>query len=265
MEGSDFLICPSCNQGTEEGKFCTKCGASLEVETNAASDTEANATETATGTQQEASTTETSSAGSANEVSEKFKEAATGFGHFAVQHLKSPGKARELTEKSWISGALTIVITALLFSILIYVTLNSSSFFSPDFMDDFFLPFLKYLLFLILSVAVIFGTGKFIGSKATFLDVLAKTGGYLFPFTVLFLAGYLLVYIGLDFMAYAMLIAIFAPIFFIPTFILMDTTPRSTDKIYVLMAIYIVHLVLGYYLILETLLGTIFNSVASFF
>lgn len=286
------MICPSCNQETEEGKFCTKCGQPLnrqESTSNKAAEPvgavkstnesvhaeQTNATVNEQTSQEHAASAAETAGQSAqqqpettpytmSDLGKAVKNASGGFGQFALNQLKSPGKARNLTEQNWVSGAITIVLTALLYTILLYITLNQLSSASPPFMESFLVPFVKFLLFFVISVAVIFGTGKLMGSQDSFFGTTAKTGGYLLPYAVLFLAGYLLVGIGLDFMVYVMLLAMLAPILIIPAYVLMESLPREIDKIYALMAVYLIQLVSGYYLLLETLLSSIFASVTSF-
>ncbi|GIO24591.1 zinc ribbon domain-containing protein [Oceanobacillus sp. J11TS1] len=265
------MICPSCHQETEEGKFCTKCGQPLNQQENTpiepveptSQEQAASTAETANQSQQEEQSESTPY--TVSDLGATVKELSGGFGHFALAHLKSPGKARNLTERNWISGAISIVLTALLYSILLYITLNQFSLVSPPFMDSFLVPFLKFLLFFAGSIIVIFGAGRILGSQDNFFDTTAKTGGYLLPYTVFFVVGYLLVAIGLDFMVYVMLLAILAPMLFIPAYVLMDSISREIDKIYALTAVFLIHLILGYYLLLETFMGSIFANVLNNF
>ncbi len=288
------MICPSCNQETEEGKFCTKCGQPLSQQETTPSEpaepveavkpanepVQAQQTYEAANAQpsqeQAAPTAETAGQTAQqqqpettpytmNDLGEAVKKASGGFGRFALNQLKSPGQARSLTEQSWISGAITIVLTALLYTIILYITLNEISSSSPPFVESFLVPFLKFLLFFIISVAVIYGTGKLMGSQDNFFSTTAKTGGYLFPYSVLFLAGYLFAVIGLDFMVYVMLLAMLAPILIIPAYVLMESLPREIDKIYALMVVYLIQLISGYYLLLQTLFFAIFDGVMSSF
>lgn len=287
------MICPSCNQETEEGKFCTKCGQPLQQESTSnqadepveavkstnepAYTVQINESVNAQFSQEQAAPTAETAGQTAQQqqpattpytmgdLGEAVKNASGGFGRFALNQLKSPGKARSLTEQSWVSGAITIVLTALLYTIILYITLNEISSSSPPFVESFLVPFLKFLLFFVISVAVIFGTGKLMGSQDNFFSTTAKTGGYLLPYTVLFLAVYLLAGIGLDFMIYVMFLAILAPILIIPTYVLMESLPREIDKVYALMVVYLIQLISGYYLFLRTFFVTIFESMMGSF
>ena len=241
------MICPSCKEETESGKFCTNCGASLTHEEAAAtSDPNPNLTsEVIAAEPKQPATTENQST---NEALEKGKQVAGNFGNFFLTLLKNPSHAKKIDGKEWISGTITIAIFILLFSLSTFITLNSS-YFGTTFVEGFLAPFLRLLILFAVVIALIFGGLKVAAHKATITATTAKVGAYLVPFLTIAILGVLLAFIGLPFAGTLILISLVAPILLIPTFIMLEQPVNGFDSIYVLIGIYIVGMLIAGYLI----------------
>ncbi|WP_099156508.1 DUF6574 domain-containing protein [Virgibacillus ndiopensis] len=248
------MHCPTCGQQTEEGKFCTSCGAQLPNEEYAATaDPTVN-----TVPQVHQSTNQQEQTGSAqqpNEVVEKLKSAGSNFGHFFVTLLKNPSEAKKANGNDLISASITIVIFSLLIAFGYHLSLNSMStgFFggpSFSFFDSFILPFIEFIIMFLIAAALTFGGVKITGQALSFTDVLAKYGGYLTPFLVLYVIGFLLALVGLSsFSGLIILVSVLGTLLIAPTLILLEQPANGFDRVYTLIGIYIVSLlVLGFFI-----------------
>lgn len=121
-KGSEQMICQKCQKETEEGKFCTNCGAALNIEEAAATTEpvpESNQTPPVAPpvTEQEnvAVSTEasTQSSNQSNEFVDKAKETVTDFGDFFLDLLKTPSNAKNINKKALIPSIITIVLFSL--------------------------------------------------------------------------------------------------------------------------------------------------------
>lgn len=255
-----MVTCPTCNQETESGKFCTKCGASLDEIPNQTPSPASKAQHTQTPNQEPAVTSETSQQQPAqsNETVEKMKESLGNYGNFFVRLIKSPSEAKNVDQKDWISGVITLVAFALIISIFSYASASSIPFYQPDFFEQFLKPFALLLLLLAVSIGLTYGGYKLTGINGHFLDVVAKMGGYLIPFPIIALLGIILSVIGIEFALFLVHISLIAPIVLIPIFILFEkpTKPANGfDKVYVITGIVFITSVLAYYFIFNTLMN----------
>lgn len=241
------MHCPNCGQETDEGRFCTNCGAQLpNEEYAAAADPMINI---------KPQPQQTGQVQQSNEAIEKLKTAGSNFGHFFTTLLKSPSEARKANSNDLISGVTTIVIFSLLIALGYYLSLRSLStgFFggpSMSFFDSFVLPLIEFIILFGIVAALTFAGAKFSVEAFSFTDVLAKYGGYLVPFLLLYAVGFLLALIGLaSLSALIILISLLGPLLIVPTLILHEQPAKGFDRIYVLLAIYIIALlVFGFFI-----------------
>lgn len=256
------MICPSCKEETESGKFCTNCGASLTNEEVAAtSDPNPNLTSevvAAEANQPAAVENQTT-----NEALEKGKQVAGNFGSFFLTLLKNPSHAKKIDGKEWISGTITIALFTLLFAISTFITLNNS-YFGTTFVEGFLAPFLRLLILFAAVIALIYGGLKLAAHTATITATTAKVGAYLVPFLTIAVLGVLLASIQLPFAGTLVLISLIAPILLIPTFIMLEQPVNGFDSIYVLIGIYIVGMLIAGYLV-QQMVFAFLGNVTDFF
>src|SRR5699024_11004617 len=171
------MLCQNCGQQTEEGKFCTKCGAKLNQE-------EAATTQDATDdgiiqsepidnrkqgqTDSDSASSEPRPAETApvqpprsppqqqsspsppqrkpNEPAERTKTSTARSAHFLLPILKSPSHARNVSAKQTPSGIVTLVIFSLIIALGTYLMLRSLDPFLYEltFVDHFLIPALQF-------------------------------------------------------------------------------------------------------------------------
>src|SRR5699024_369070 len=109
---------------TEEGKFCTNCGAPLgQNESAAASEPTQNQPQM---TQQEPQGNEQATPqAQPNEAVEKIKEISNNFGNFFLTLVKKPSAAKQANQNDWISSVITMVIYSLVFALGYFFTVKS--------------------------------------------------------------------------------------------------------------------------------------------
>lgn len=259
------MQCPNCHQETEEGKFCTNCGALIAQEESAV------AKEPAT-TQVENSkptaSEHTTSPKQPNEAVEKLKSSSTNFGHFFLTLLKKPNDARKANKNDLVSSSISIALYALLFAIGYYLVLNSIvSFFGsgPTFIDGFLLPLLKFIVLLAIIIAVTFAGLKLAGAEFSFVKSVAKFGAYLVPFLLLLVAGYILMLISFASLGIvAISISILGVLLIIPTLVLSEVPSTNMDRIYLLIIIYAVNF-LVFSFIMQSVLVSLMSSFGGLF
>jgi len=268
------LQCPSCGQQTEEGKFCTNCGAPLHQNESAAANEPIQQAETHQPqpnqhqqiTQQQE--TQATPQAAPNEAVEKIKEVSNNFSNFFMTLLKKPSAAKQANKNDWISSVITMVIYALVFALGYFFAAKSlgssvldrfggfGDFFedttstSIPFTEGFLWPFLKIAIMIALSVAITFIVLKLATSDFNFLDTIGKFGAYLMPFTLLLVLGYILVLIKLHSVGAVILFASFlAIVLIIPTILLMEEKSVGVDRIYLMVLTSVINLGIFFYLI----------------
>jgi hypothetical protein len=266
------MICPSCGQQTEEGKFCTNCGAPLPVENNAATQEPVNTDPTL---EQESNVGEPSqplasgqqqNQSQSNDFMETVKRETSQFGAFFVKLLKKPSEGQNVTSSQLISGIITIVIFSLLISLGTYIISSSigSYFMQVSFVDSFLLPLIQFLVLFGIIAAISFAGVKLGGQSLSFTDVVAKTGAYSVPFLVLTVLGSLLALVELPLSGTIILIGLIGPVLLVPTLILLERPAPAFDRIYLLIGIYFVTLLASGYLlanVVDALLGGMMGSL----
>jgi len=207
------LICPACNQETEEGKFCTKCGSPLYPQENAAAKdpSKENTPEvhTETSQQEDASTAETSQA--FNVTFEKVKTGSNQYWNYFITRIKNPNAAFKDNEQHLINSIVTAIILTLAATLFCYGLINSlfndamaAASFSDESLSD-YLPFFSTILKGMLIFIILFFTGliaNFITFKLakhpmSFTKQFTRFTGTLVPFTGFFVVIALLSLLGI--------------------------------------------------------------------
>lgn len=261
------MQCPSCGQQTEEGKFCTNCGAPLEQNESAAT-SESAPNQSQMAQQQPQENEQAAPEAPPNEAVEKVKEISNNFSNFFLTLVKKPSSAKQANQNDWISSVITMVIYTLIFALGYFFTVKSvgssvmdkfgglgdllgdTSAASVPFTDGFLWPFLKFAILIAIAVGVTFVILKLATSDFNFLDIVGKFGAYLMPFTLLLVLGYILVLIKLQSVgAIVLFLSFFAIVLIIPTILLMEEKSMGIDRIYLMVISHVVNLGVFFYMI----------------
>lgn len=244
------MFCQTCNQQTETGKFCPNCGSPLSSEESAATSDHLPISD---------GNTATNPTGQQNEVVEKIQQVASDYGHFFITNAKKPSEAKNAD--SIISGVITMVLFSLLLTISIYMGINELPFYDPSFVNDFLIPLALFIILFTAVAALTFAGTKLTSNELSFATILAKYSGYLIPFMLLFIIGFILGLLNLPTLpGIIILISFLGPLLMIPTFILFESHHNGFDRIYTLTSIYIVSLLI-FGLLLRSFLGPIVESL----
>lgn len=271
-KGSEFMQCPNCYQQTELGKFCTNCGALISQDESAAVAEESSVV-LEEPEQQDTMQQHREEPNQTNEALEKLKATSTNFGHFSLTLLKKPNEAQRANGNDLISGIISITVYSLLITLGYYLMVNSflGTFMgnsggpydggqpqqSLPFTDGFLFPFLKFIFLFAVLVSLSFAGLKMTASEYSFQSTVAKYGGYLIPFLLLLVAGYILTLINLYSIGIvAIFVSVFGAILFIPTFILLEKPASGIDRVYLLLIIYILNILTA-----SLIMQSIFTSV----
>ena len=154
------MLCQNCNQETEEGKFCTNCGAELIADENAATveSTDKPVVETVP-TETTASVPSEQTEQEANEYAEKLKDISSDFGGFFMRLIKKPSEAKNMDQTVLTSSIIVIAIFSILVALNSYITASNYHGIlgsSASFADDFLIPLLKYVILFALIPVVTF-------------------------------------------------------------------------------------------------------------
>jgi|GEM_PF-1099881 len=199
------MTCPNCGSINETGKFCTKCGSKIEqpVQNHSQERMEENVTIEST-TQPKIETT--------NEYVEKGKVVTKQYVNHFVKALKNPTYyGKDVNSSQMVNGLITMVLLSLFFALTVYFGVSnfyqafSGSLFDEQFLGDIFSgadqgfrneisfseffvkPFFYMILFLAVITGSIYGVLNISSVKATFQDVLARSGTFfIIPALVLF-------------------------------------------------------------------------------
>lgn len=278
------MQCPSCGQQTEEGKFCTNCGAPLHQNESAAANEPAQHQAETSQTQPSQPNQQGNQQGNQatpqaapNEAVEKIKEIGNNFSNFFLTLVKKPSAAKQANQNDWISSVITMVIYALVFALGYFFSVKSTSSFMDDlsfgssstsvpFTDGFLWPFLKFALLVAVMVGVTFIVLKLATSDFNFLETIGKFGAYLMPFTLLLILGYVLFLIKLQSVGAIVIFAsLFAAVLIIPTILLMEEKSVGIDRIYLMVIMHVVNLGVFFYLVAPFILSVfVMNGVDSF-
>ncbi|GAA0597535.1 hypothetical protein GCM10009001_12140 [Virgibacillus siamensis] len=261
------MQCPSCGLESEEGKYCTNCGAELPLSDYSSSPE--NTEDTSAEEQNPPAETEQQS----NETAEKLKTTGANFGHFFMALLKNPSEARKANKSDFSSGIIMFGLFSLLIALSYHLMINSLSLGSMglsvmiefSFLDSFVIPFiLLFLLFFVVS-GLTFLCSKLTVQAAKFPDIVAKYGAYLVPFFIFYIVGIIFSLVG--FPAFSILLtslSILGLLLICPTFILLEQPSDGFDRIYILLGLYItILLVYGFFMriFLDAIVGALMNSI----
>ena len=207
------MICPACNQETEEGKFCTKCGSPLHPKEKTATEgpSKENTPEvhTETSQQENASTAETSQ--QFNATLEKVKTGSNQYWSYFITRIKNPNVAFKDNEQHLINSIVTAIILTLAATLFCYGLINSlfndamaAASFSDDSLSN-HLPIFSTILKGMLIFIILFFTGliaNFITFKLakhpmSFTKQFTRFTGTLVPFTGFFVVIALLSLLGI--------------------------------------------------------------------
>ncbi|MEF3328956.1 zinc ribbon domain-containing protein [Oceanobacillus oncorhynchi] len=206
------MICPACNQETEEGKFCTKCGSPLHPQEKTATEdpSKENTPEvhTETSQQENASTAETSQ--QFNATLEKVKTGSNQYWSYFITRIKNPNVAFRDNEQHVTNSIITAIILTLAATLFFWGLLNTifqdtiGVFSSNESLSD-YVPFFSttlkgMLIFIILFFAGLiasFITLNLAKHSSSFVQQFTRYTGTLVPFTGLFVVLALLSLLGI--------------------------------------------------------------------
>ncbi|WP_152656152.1 zinc ribbon domain-containing protein [Oceanobacillus sp. CFH 90083] len=208
------MICPSCNQETEEGKFCTKCGSPLRQQDEPTNTSKENTSETHNEAfqQEGASTAEKNSESSQafNATLEKVKTGSNQYWNYFLTRIKNPNAAFKDNEQHLTNAIVTAIILALAATLFFYGLLNTlfndaAGIFGGDESLSDYVPFFSTILkgtliFIILFFAGLianFITFKLVKHPISFTQQFTRYTGTLVPFAGLFIALALLAFLGI--------------------------------------------------------------------
>lgn len=239
------MICNSCQQETESGKFCTKCGAPLQVE-NEQEPAAAEEPIVQQDEQQSAPTQPVPPAQPAqqqvqqtNDFAEKTKEIGSNFGTFFMNGLKKPSSAKDVNAPQFISGIIMVAIFSLVISLEGFIStkkyrddIGAST--DISFADYLAVPFLKYVVLFAIIIALTYVATLTAQQNLNIQGVVAKYGAYLVPFLLLYVVSIVLDLIdmtGLPFSAVHS-IAMLGPVLILPVLVLSEKAVKGFDYIY---------------------------------
>ncbi|QGS68025.1 hypothetical protein CV093_03045 [Oceanobacillus sp. 143] len=206
------MLCPSCKQETEPGKFCTVCGASLVIE-----ETAATADSQTANVVSQPEQPKKSNQSQTNEFTEKVAAEAKTFWSFVLNILKKPSSAQNITANQWISGLITLIIFSLLIALGSFIAANS--YFSSSFWNSFIQPFIQFIVLFAAIAAITFAGAKITAQPLSFQDIVAKFGAYSIPFLGLVIIGAILAMLNIPFSGTLITLSLIGPILIVPTFI----------------------------------------------
>lgn len=170
------------------------------------------------------------------------------FGHFFMTLLKQPSQAKKANHHDVYSALITMGAISLFVSITIFIPhvfMSRSRWFfpAPSIFFEFTMPFLVMLILMAGFISLTFIAVKITKVPLTYADVVGKYGAYLLPYGLLYIAGIFLLLLQIPVVPTAMIvISLVGPIFVIPAFIIYSKKGSGMDKIYTLIALYVVEI-----------------------
>lgn len=233
------MICQNCKEETEQGKFCTSCGAALTDES--AATTEPMESSEIVETEQIQETVEPNEP---NQFMEQLKDTGANFGKFFLTHITRPSDASKANSANLISGIITMVLFSLIIALNIYIMFDFVLFY-----DSFVVPLLKNVILFGLVATITFAAAKVSIQDVSISDVIAKYGAYLIPFLLLYVVGILFSVVKLGFpFTLVTTISILGSILIIPILILTEKAIKGFDPVYIIIALSLVSYILYSYL-----------------
>ncbi|MFD2922474.1 hypothetical protein [Halobacillus naozhouensis] len=189
------MICSNCSHEQESGNFCRVCGVKISEESVPQPEGSSRLQE-----QQQAHAAVTVVQPQTDNMA-KAKQLSAQFGRNALQMLKRPSTAFNLTERQFVSSLVTMAIYILAFMLSLYflvnklykVTIGGFGSFMGEVNIQQSLPFFKVaapiflfvFLFITAATVTVFLVLKMMNINLSFPEVVAQYGGLMVPFTAL--------------------------------------------------------------------------------
>src|SRR5699024_9320835 len=172
------------------GKFCGKCGQPLSQSTN--QNTEETAATTASAAQpNQVNVAEQNmqqpqqpqQPQQVNPTVEKMKATSRSYWAYFLRYIKRPSQAFETGATEFVSAMISCVLYVVLLALSVYLLISQNTYglFEVPFFRVFFGMGLFLVVFMAVTLLVMFLTNKLFGPGASFKDVVAQYGGHLTP------------------------------------------------------------------------------------
>ncbi|GGM32096.1 hypothetical protein GCM10011351_17830 [Paraliobacillus quinghaiensis] len=166
------MNCPNCQAALEENaKFCTNCGTKINEENVAHVATSAQHTETAQHVPNQQEQT--------GDYVQQGKQISKQYWNFILQAMAHPFEvSKKVREADKVNGMITLALFSLFVPLFTYITIHSLSggYLAPTFTDVVLKPFIIFLIFFALLIAVKFGVAKLMKANVSFIDVMTRFG-----------------------------------------------------------------------------------------
>lgn len=239
----NLLVCDSCGNEQQTGKFCGKCGKPLGEKHETEGITESAAT---------------IAQGEANERADRIKTSFQKYYQYFLKMIQNPTHALHLDERWFIYGLITIILFALTYVFSLYTLANTfykntiGQFFGeslPVSFFDFTSPiFIYILLFLGCSFIAMFFSDKFFVGEVNYQRVIAQYGGLIVPFTALNIVAILFAFTGLVTLTLIIMsISLIFTLYFVPAIRTYDQLLKgsnSAQRVYITFGVVAVIIVL---------------------
>ncbi|MFC0014080.1 MULTISPECIES: zinc ribbon domain-containing protein [Allobacillus] len=204
--------------------------------------------------------------------------------------FRQPSASKHLTPNHLAIGLISIAIYSLLIAGYIYYSMKSissnlqNSFndlglgnvlgqsVEVSFFDYFILPFVGFYALQIIMILLIFILAKISGEIKDLRALTAQYGGYLFPFSAIFLIGILFSVLNLNWLAtVAFIIATLGVIFMLPAVLTkhgVEDKGGGTDRVYLLLIVYFIGVLILSFVArtyIETMVSSFINNITSIF
>lgn len=266
-----MLICPSCHNEQESGKFCGVCGEKLE---SAAANANAVATQEGpvnTGASRQAADAET--AGTAetgqrqNETADKIKNGLDNYWHYFLELMKNPTGALYVNEGQLLNGVITLIIFALASSISVYFLANSivGGMISVPFFSFTFQLLFVAVVFLALAFASTLMMTKAAKNQDSVKTLLTQFGSLAVPFAAINIVAILAGLAGSSVFTMLLLAVSYALfLYFVPALFVYEKAnqvSRNGHKVYISLAAVLIMTVLTFF-VSGIMLSDMIDSIA---
>ena len=245
--GVVMLKCSNCGHEQASGKFCGKCGQPLSQPTN--QNTEETAATTASAAQQNHVNVAEQNAQQpqqpqqpqqqaqqqqVNPTVEKMKATSRSYWAYFLRYIKRPSQAFETGATEFVSAVISCVLYVVLLALSVYLLISQNTYgmFEVPFFRVFFGMGLFLVVFMAVTLLVMFLTNKLFGPGASFKDVVAQYGGHLTP--ALLIAALTLILVILNSYTFAALLFFVSIAFMlsvIPIYVVSSFLTRSSHTI----------------------------------
>ncbi|MBP1971137.1 hypothetical protein J2Z83_003276 [Virgibacillus natechei] len=266
-----MLVCSSCSENQESGKFCGNCGGSLQpAQGDNQQQGEINA-----GTEQFAATAAKSQPApqvepQAQQTTETIKNGLRDYWAYALGLIKNPTDSFRSGEDHFINGLVTMALYALAFSLSIYFFISNSFMgpLDPSFFEFNFKFTLAIVAFLAITFGITFAITRLAKSQELFKTVISQYGGLLVPFTALNIVAVIGGLAGSPFLVFAPLaVSSIFTFLFIPVLYVFEKSSQVNNqgqKIYFSL-ITLLFIGLGFYILGEVIISSILSDLTNRF